>query len=43
MAAAQGAHVDEARRYWGKLLAKVPAGGDGAKTIESAIEALSKG
>jgi cytochrome c-type biogenesis protein CcmH len=43
IAAAEGAHADEAQRYWGKLLAKVPAGGDDAKMIRSAIEALSKG
>jgi cytochrome c-type biogenesis protein CcmH len=42
MAAAQDAHRDEARRYWSKLLTKVPAGGDDARMIQSAIDALDK-
>ena len=40
MAAAQDAHADEARRYWTRLLTKVPEGGDDAKMIHSAIDAI---
>jgi cytochrome c-type biogenesis protein CcmH len=42
MAAAQDAHRDEARRYWSKLLTKVPAGGDDARMVQSALDALGK-
>jgi cytochrome c-type biogenesis protein CcmH len=42
MAAAQDAHQDEARRYWSKLLTRVPAGGDDARMIQSAMDALGK-
>jgi cytochrome c-type biogenesis protein CcmH len=43
LAAAQDARRDEARRYWSKLLTKVPAGGDDARMIQTAIDALAKG
>jgi cytochrome c-type biogenesis protein CcmH len=42
MAAAREANADEARRYWGMLLAKLPTGGDNAKTIRDAIGTLKK-
>ena len=42
MAAAQDEHPDEARRYWGTLLTKIPAGSEDAKMIRSAIDALAK-
>ncbi len=42
MVAAQDAHADEARLYWGRLLAKVPPGGDEAKAIQSALDTLPK-
>ena len=41
MAAAQDAHPDEARRYWSKLLTKLPPGSEDAKMIQSALDALS--
>jgi cytochrome c-type biogenesis protein CcmH len=43
LAAAQDAHPDEARRYWGRLLTKIPPGSDDARMIQSAVDALSKG
>jgi cytochrome c-type biogenesis protein CcmH len=43
MAAAQDAHADEARRYWSKLLAKLPPDSQDAKMIQSAVDALSRG
>ena len=42
MAAAQDARIDEARGYWSKLLAKMPPGGEDAKMVQSALDALSK-
>jgi cytochrome c-type biogenesis protein CcmH len=42
MAAAQDGRTDEARGYWGRLLTKMPAGGEDAKMIQSALDALSK-
>ncbi len=42
IAAAQDGHVDEARRDWGRLLTKVPQGGDDAKMIQSAMDTLSQ-
>jgi cytochrome c-type biogenesis protein CcmH len=42
MAAAQDTHLDEARRYWGRLLTKIPPGSDDAKMIQSALDALSQ-
>ena len=42
LVAAQDAHPDEARRYWGRLLTKIPSGGDDARLVQSAVDALSK-
>ncbi len=42
MAAAQDAQPDIARRYWSKLLTKVPAGSEDAKMIQSALDTLSQ-
>jgi cytochrome c-type biogenesis protein CcmH len=42
LAAAQDARLDEARGDWGRLLAKLPPGGDDAKMVDSAINALPK-
>lgn len=42
MAAAQDAHLDEARRYWGVLLTKVPADSQDARMIQSALDTLSR-
>jgi cytochrome c-type biogenesis protein CcmH len=42
MAAAQDAHLDEARRYWGTLLTKVPPGSEDAKMIQSALDTLAE-
>jgi cytochrome c-type biogenesis protein CcmH len=42
LAAAQDAHVDAARGYWSRLLAKLPAGSDDAKMVQSALDAVSK-
>ncbi len=42
IAAAQDAHPDDARRYWGKLLTKVPPGSEDAKMIQSALDTLSQ-
>jgi cytochrome c-type biogenesis protein CcmH len=42
LAAAQDARVDEARGDWRRLLAKLPPGGDDAKMVRSAIDALAK-
>jgi cytochrome c-type biogenesis protein CcmH/NrfG len=41
MAAAQDAHPDEARRYWTRLLTKLPAGSEDAQMIKSALDTLS--
>ena len=43
LAAAQDLHPDIARQYWGRLLAKVPPGGEDAHMIQSALDTLSKG
>jgi cytochrome c-type biogenesis protein CcmH len=43
MAAVQDAHPDEARRYWGTLLTKVPPGSDDAHMIQSALDTLPRG
>ena len=43
LAAAQDAHPDVARGYWGKLLTKVAPGGDDARMIQSALDTLGKG
>jgi cytochrome c-type biogenesis protein CcmH len=42
MAAVQDARRDDARRYWSKLLTKVPAGSDDARMIQTAVDALAK-
>jgi cytochrome c-type biogenesis protein CcmH len=42
MAAAQEQDRDEARRYWSKLLTKLPAGSDEARMIQSAMDRLGK-
>jgi cytochrome c-type biogenesis protein CcmH/NrfG len=42
MAAAQEQQRDEARRYWSKLLTKLPAGSDEARMIQSAMDRLGK-
>jgi cytochrome c-type biogenesis protein CcmH len=42
MAAAQDAHPDGARRYWGRLLTKLPAGSEDARLVQSALDALSR-
>jgi len=43
MAAVQEAHPDEARRYWGQLLTKLPSGSEDAQMIQSALDTLSRG
>nr|WP_294550102.1 c-type cytochrome biogenesis protein CcmI [uncultured Rhodopila sp.] len=40
IAAAQEGHPEDARRDWNTLLAKLPAGGDDAKLVQSALDAL---
>ena len=40
MAAAQDAQTADARRYWSKLLTKIPPGSQDAKMIQSAVDAL---
>lgn len=40
IAAAQDAHPDDARHYWGILLAKMPAGSEDAQMIQSALSTL---
>jgi cytochrome c-type biogenesis protein CcmH len=42
MAAAQDAHIDEARGYWARLLTKMPKGGEDTRMVQSALDALSK-
>lgn len=42
MAAVQDSHSEEARRYWSRLLTKIPPGTEDAKMIQSAIDALPK-
>jgi cytochrome c-type biogenesis protein CcmH len=42
MQAAQDANPDAARRYWSKLLAKLPQGSEDAKMIQSALDAIAK-
>jgi cytochrome c-type biogenesis protein CcmH len=41
--AARDAHPDEARRYWSRLLAKLPANGEDAKLVQTALDALKGG
>lgn len=40
IAAAQDRHPDEARRYWGALLAKLPPNGEDANMIQKALDTL---
>ncbi len=40
LAAAQDGHPEDARRSWKALLAKLPAGGEDAKLVQSALDAL---
>jgi cytochrome c-type biogenesis protein CcmH len=40
IAAAQDGHPDDARRDWNTLLAKLPAGSEDAKLVQSALDAL---
>jgi cytochrome c-type biogenesis protein CcmH len=40
IAAAQDGHPEDARRNWGVLLAKLPADGEDAKLVQSALDAL---
>jgi cytochrome c-type biogenesis protein CcmH len=42
MAAAQDAHIDDARGYWGRLLTKIPPGSEDAKMVKAAVDALSR-
>jgi cytochrome c-type biogenesis protein CcmH len=42
IAAAQDGHPDEARRDWSTLLARLPAGGEDAKLVQSALDALPR-
>jgi len=41
--AARDAHPDEARRYWGRLLGKLPSDGEDAKMVKAAMDALKGG
>jgi cytochrome c-type biogenesis protein CcmH len=41
LAAAQDRRVDDARGYWGRLLAKLPPGGSDTKMVQSALDAVS--
>jgi len=38
--AARDAHPDEARRYWARLLGKLPSDGEDAKMVKAAMDAL---
>jgi cytochrome c-type biogenesis protein CcmH len=40
IAAAQDGHPEDARRNWGALLAKLPAGGEDAKMVQAALDTL---
>jgi cytochrome c-type biogenesis protein CcmH len=42
LAAVQDGQADDGRRYWTKLLTKIPPGTDDAKMIQSAIDSLPK-
>ena len=41
--AARDSHPDEARRYWARLLGKLPSGGEDAKMVKAAMDALKGG
>jgi cytochrome c-type biogenesis protein CcmH len=42
-AAARDAHPDDARRYWTRLLARLPAGGENAGMVRAAMDSLNGG
>jgi cytochrome c-type biogenesis protein CcmH/NrfG len=42
LAAAQDTHLDDARRYWQRLLTKMPPGSDDARQVQAAVDALVK-
>jgi cytochrome c-type biogenesis protein CcmH len=42
LAAVQEHHPDEAKRYWGTLLAKLPPASDDARTVQAALDTLAK-
>ncbi len=42
IAAVQDSRFDEARADWGRLLAKLPPGGEDAKMVQAAIDAIKK-
>jgi cytochrome c-type biogenesis protein CcmH len=41
--AARDAHPDDARRYWARLLGKLPTDGEDAKMVKAAMDALKGG
>ena len=43
IAAARDAHPGDAKRYWGKLLAKLPAEGEDARMVKGAMSSLNGG
>jgi cytochrome c-type biogenesis protein CcmH len=43
VAAARNAHPEDAKRYWGQLLAKLPAEGADARMVKGAMESLTGG
>jgi cytochrome c-type biogenesis protein CcmH len=43
VAAARNAHPADAKRYWGQLLAKLPAEGADARMVKGAMESLTGG
>lgn len=43
VAEARGMHPDDAKRYWAKLLTKLPANGEDYKMVKAAIESLKGG
>jgi cytochrome c-type biogenesis protein CcmH len=42
IAAARDARPDDAKRYWMRLLAKLPSGGEDAKMVKTAMESLKE-
>jgi len=42
-AAARDAHPEDARRYWTRLLARLPAGGENAGMVRAAMDSLNGG
>jgi len=43
MAAARNGRPDEARRYWSRLLGKLPAEGDNTRMVKTALGSLQGG